>query len=94
MGARTVDIQLWDTPTRRTVVTTTVTKCDEVLVRYGINSAFRYEPPTDKHDEAHRGETWVPVDELRGRKGKRYYRFVFGHGDWADIPVREGDRVS
>jgi len=88
MASKTVtEIIPGATKTRRTVVETVVTTRDEVLIHYGIGLGFRPRPLTPEYDEQHRGAQWVPVDELRGRKGKRYFRIVCGHGDWSDIPV-------
>jgi len=75
------------TKTRRTVVETEVTKRDEVLIHYGTDVGWRPQPLSPKHKGEHIVERWVPVSRLRGRKGKRYYRIVWGHGQRSDIPV-------
>jgi len=91
IGLHTIDesMEVLPGPTqnRRTVITTTVERREEVLMRFGIDPGWRLVPLKPKHDAEHRGERWVPVDELRSRKGKRYYRMLHGHGDWDDIPV-------
>jgi len=75
--------------TRRSIITTTVVRRDEVLICYGFNGAYDPELLSPEHDAEHTGYQWVPVDALREENGRRYFRFARGHSedDWVDIPI-------